>query len=65
MNVSDIVFSVPLPLTYFLGQSKSTKACNWNAPHLASEADVDYLLHLYQDLLDFPEEDSPPLQVEP
>ena len=65
MNVGDIIFSVFLLLTYFLADSKSTKACNWNAPHLASEADVDYLDHLYQDLLDIPEDDSPPLQVEP
>jgi len=58
-------FLVFLLLTYFLAESKSTKARNRNAPRLASEADVDYLVRLYQDLLDVPEEDSPPLQVEP
>jgi len=36
-----------------------------DAPNLASEADIDYLVHLYQDFLDMSEEESPPLQLEP
>ena len=51
MNVSDIVFLAFLLLIYFLTKANSTKGCNQNAPHLASETDIDYLVCFYQDLL--------------
>lgn len=65
MNVSNIFFSAFLLLIYILAKPNATKARDRNAPRLASEADVDYLVRLYQDLIDAPEEDSPPLQVGP
>lgn len=66
-KVSDIIFSAFFSLTHFLAEPKTTaaKARKGNALNLASKTDIDYLVRLYDDFLDMPEDDSPPLRLEP
>ena len=44
----------------FFSFKESLVKTNQGRAQLASQEDLEYLLHLYQDLLDAPAEDSPP-----